>query len=1024
MLGPPAQVGLVLMEQCLDGDPVHLVLLGLDVPRTVRSRRRGHIRADHGSTTDPRPHPIGAVPGPDVLTDAGVSAREAEVLTLVGAHLTNVEIAGRLFISVRTVESHVSSLLRKLGVADRRALAGLASTLTASEPAVLPAPAIPVLPSPLTSFVGRASEQAALAQTLNGHRFVTAVGPGGVGKTRLALAVAAAVAERYADGAWYVDLVPVTDPEMVGAAVAAAFGFGEQLGRSPAETVVAKLAGAEVLLVLDNCEHLIAGVAGFVERLLSACPRVTVLATSRVRLLVPFESVFPVPGLSLDGDGAGDAVALFVERAAMAGWVSSYPSDRRRIATICAELDGVALAIELAAARLATFGLDGIEAGLGDQLELLAGGPRLDDRHRSVRSALDWSYGLLDGVEQVVLRRASVFAAPFTPDQATAVVAFEPIVAADVARALGRLADHSLLVVTGDAAGTRYRMLETIRQYGGGLIEQTSEDADVRSRHLRWCVRVAAELAVAGDTEPAFGYVVDDLRAALGWASLRPEHRADAYELAHRLAHLAYERGLASESQRRFEEAAAMAADYTHAASALRRAAAVAWARAAGNEAVSLYRAAAQAAEIAGDGRLAAVALANAAELINRSPGLMSVLPEVGEEQVLLDRARALAGDDPYVEATALMIMALDAGMDPTAHVPAERAVALAAGLGDARLESAALDQLTSIHLARGDMDAATRTVRRRIDVISPLAGEVEMAWERSDALHMGAMTHLAAGDMAGARRLAVARWELPFFRQSEHLGVLWLIATDALAGDFDEAAEMAGRFRRSWIEAGRPTTGGIGMGPAAAAMAFGIRGDEAARTEWLGIVAEMRRFVVTLVGPRTGYGELFDGLVALHHGDLPAASARLADVPDSFVRWYDGAWRQWYAAAWAEVAVLAGLPERDARIAACGGDRRREPRRRRHRAPGRRTRVRRRRSAPHRRRRPRRGRLPLPTGPNPCLRRRRRPPGGGGHPRLHRRRPDGDLTAVRLRAPAARGAPGDRDRRGRRWRPRGRSTR
>jgi predicted ATPase len=163
--------------------------------------------------------------------------------------------------------------------------------------------------------------------------------------------------------------VPVTDTAMVGAAVAGTFGFGEQLGRSPTDTVIAKLAGAEALVVLDNCEHLVDGVTDLVERMLSACPKTTVLATSRARLQVPYEMVFTVPGLSRDADGGeGDAVALFVERAAMAGWSSPYPTDRRRIAAICEELDGIALSIELAAARLATFGLDGLEAGVADRL--------------------------------------------------------------------------------------------------------------------------------------------------------------------------------------------------------------------------------------------------------------------------------------------------------------------------------------------------------------------------------------------------------------------------------------------------------------------------------------------------------------------------------------------------------------------------------------------------------------------------------------------------------------------------------
>src|SRR5215813_8073160 len=233
---------------------------------------------------------------------AGISAREAEILTLVGEHRSNAEIGAQLFISVRTVETHVSSLLRKLGVPDRRALAGL--------------------PSPLNPFIGRAQERAELRDAVRAHRQVTAVGPGGVGKTRLALAVTADLAGDFEDGVWFVDLVPVTDPAMVGSAVAAALGLGEQQGRSIDDSVLAALAERRALLVLDNCEHLTGGVAPFVERLLARCPRVSALATSWARFMVPFEWVYAVPPLSLEGhDGGGDvgssdAVLLFLDRAA------------------------------------------------------------------------------------------------------------------------------------------------------------------------------------------------------------------------------------------------------------------------------------------------------------------------------------------------------------------------------------------------------------------------------------------------------------------------------------------------------------------------------------------------------------------------------------------------------------------------------------------------------------------------------------------------------------------------------------
>ena len=526
------------------------------------------------------------------LIDAGVSEREAEVLGLVGDHLSNAQIARRLFISVRTVESHVSSLLRKLDLTDRRGLAHLAATLHAADRDAAARLASPSLPSPLTSFVGRVTERAALAEALTQHRLVTAVGPGGVGKTRLAVAVAAEVTGRYPDGAWYVDLVPVTDTAMVGAAVASTFGFGEQLGRSPTDTVIAKIAAAEALVVLDNCEHLLDGVTDLVERILSACPKTTVLATSRARLQVPYEMVFTVPGLSRDIEGGeGDAVALFVERAAMAGWSSPYTDDRRRIAAICDELDGIALAIELAAARLATFGLDGLEAGLADRLGLLAGGPRLDDRHRSVRSALDWSFGLLDEKDQVVLRWASVFAAPFTTGAAVTVIGHAPLMPGEVAGALARLADHSLLVVVAGPGGTRYRMLETIRQYGAERMAEGGEEYVVRERHLRWCLATAARLPADGETAAGFDEVADDLRAGLGWAAGQPDQRVDAHQLALRLAELSFARGLPSEAQRRYEEAATLAADPAEAAHALHLAAAVAWGRHAGNEAIRLYRA-------------------------------------------------------------------------------------------------------------------------------------------------------------------------------------------------------------------------------------------------------------------------------------------------------------------------------------------------------------------------------------------------------------------------------------------------
>ena len=235
--------------------------------------------------------------------------------------------------------------------------------------------------------------------------------------------------------------------------------------------------------------------------------------------------------------------------------------------------------------------------------------------------------------------------------------------------------------------------------------------------------------------------------------------------------------------------------------------------------------------------------------------------------------------------------------------------------MGDPRLEGSALDQLTAVQLSRSDMEAAAATVRRRLELLTPLAHDVEMAWEYSDILHMAPLVYLTAGDLATARHYARQRRELPFFREAHHLAVTWLLTTAALAGDFDEAVELASQFRRGWIEAGRPAASGIAFAPAAAAMVHGIRGDDEARRTWLDILTEMRRAVAPLAEHKTAYIQVFDGLVALHRGELDAALTRVADPPESFRRWHDGAWRQWYAAVWAETAVLAELADRRDRL-------------------------------------------------------------------------------------------------------------
>ncbi|QYC40941.1 Putative HTH-type transcriptional regulator [Nonomuraea coxensis DSM 45129] len=862
--------------------------------------------------------------------EAEISRREAEVLELVGDHLSNAEIAARLCISVRTVESHVSSLLRKLEVPDRRALARRApgpGGAASDRPAA-------VLPAPLTSFVGRARERAELAALLKEHRQVTAVGPGGVGKTRLALAVAAEAAGAYPDGVWFADLVPVTDPGMIAAAVAGALGLGEQPGRDLADSVAAALADRDALVVLDNCEHVMDGVAPFLERLLATCPRLTVLATSRARLMVPFERVYPVPPLSLAADGDSDAVALFMERAAAVGRPPD-PALRGQIAAVCARLDGMALAIELAAARCPTLGLDGITAALSHPLRMLTGGSRADERHRSVRAALDWSHALLEPAHRALLRRVSVFAAPFTAAAAAEVAGYEECLVAD---GLARLAEQSLLVVAATPDGTEYRALETIRQYAAERLAEAGERDEVHSRHLRWCLARAAWLEEARPGWRArFDQVADDLRAALTWAAGRPELREDAFGLARRLAELAFTRNLTGESQRRFEQAAALAAGPAESATMLRQAASVAGCRAAGDDMYRLRLAAAAAARRAGDAAGAAADLATAATMAFRYWATFVRVPSREEALALMAEARQTAGGDQATHAAddqatpvggepgapvggepgaraalalaeaAVVTDAFGAVQGPADNVAvpetiacAERAVELAARTGDPLAESAALDALTCAHIWAGDAFAAAARSRRRVTLLSALPPSPAVTHELIDALGMVTEAGLGAGDVPDARRWARQLDGHPSLAEVGHRAPLMV---DALAGDVEEVLAGSVRLLDAWRRAGSPARAHLGPAVAAVAMVHGLRDDHDAERAWREI---LDRLDVSAERAH-GYAAVFDGMLLLHRGQAREAAERMAPEAGEVWKWVSWIWHHWYVALRTEAVVLAG---------------------------------------------------------------------------------------------------------------------
>jgi predicted ATPase/DNA-binding CsgD family transcriptional regulator len=388
----------------------------------------------------------------------GASRREAEVLALVGARLPNAEIARKLHLSVRTVENHVSSLLRKYGVADRRALAEVAAGV--AEPSRLAE-----APPALTQFIGRDRECDVLLGALREGRLVTVHGPGGVGKTRLAAEVARSVRSLFPSGSMFIDLIPVRDGH-VAQPVAAMLGVLDSPREDLEEAIAARIGEGRLLVVLDNCEHVVDAAAVFAERLLRTCPGVRILATSRERLGVRGERIVRLAPLPL----GSDAEILFRDRASVAD--PEFAADPAAVTEICARLDGMPLAIELAAARTAAIGTGGVLAGLDDCLRLLTGGRGTDARHRSLRTVIGWSYDLLDDDERRFFRRLAVFADTFTLGAALAATSTDgPGRAADL---LGRLVDKSLVVHQGGTPA-RWRLLATVRAFAAEELRDARE---------------------------------------------------------------------------------------------------------------------------------------------------------------------------------------------------------------------------------------------------------------------------------------------------------------------------------------------------------------------------------------------------------------------------------------------------------------------------------------------------------------------------------------------------------------------
>lgn len=421
------------------------------------------------------------------------------------------------------------------------------------------------LPRQLTSFIGREEQIAEVERLVSTTPLLTLTGVGGVGKTRLALHVAADVLDRFKDGVWLVELAPLSDPSLVPQSVSTVLGVREQPERSILETISDFLQPKELLLVLDNAEHLIAACAQLADALLRACPNLRIMATSRENLGIAGETVWPVPALSFPDTeqlppveklAESEAIRLFVERAT--GVVPTFKLTDRNglaVASICQRLDGLPLAIELAAARVKVLSVEQIAERLNDRFGLLTGGGRTTlPRHQTLQAAIDWSYDLLSEKERTLLRRLSVFAGGWTLEAVQAICVGDGIEGSDILDLLTRLVDKSLVVAEEQGQEVRYHLLETVRQYAREKLVKAGENAKVQGKHRDWYLALAERMEPKrGGPEQASGLERleaehDNLRGALAWSLAQGETEA-AVRLAGALGWFWHIRGYWSEGR-------------------------------------------------------------------------------------------------------------------------------------------------------------------------------------------------------------------------------------------------------------------------------------------------------------------------------------------------------------------------------------------------------------------------------------------------------------------------------------------
>lgn len=635
------------------------------------------------------------------------------------------------------------------------------------------------VPTPLTRFVGRTREMLQVKQLLAHTRLLTLIGAGGSGKTRLALEIAHAGIKRendahaYKHGVWWVELASLYDETLVAQAVAAALEIPEQPGRAMLETLSNALKARELLLILDNCEHLIAACADLAHTLLVHSPHLQILATSREPLDIPGEKIYRVPTLTValsnwQTPSESDAVSLFVERAqAVLPTFTLTRENASYVIQLCQRLDGIPLAIELAAARVKLFSMPELARRMENRFDLLTGGNRIAlPRHQTLRAALDWSYDLLPENEQRLFRRLATFAGGWTYEAAQQVCAHEGLGSSDLVDLLARLLDKSLVLMEARGGETRYAMLDTLRAYASEKLEQSGEQEKMCARHLEY-FRALAETAQPQLKRAAQGEWLarlvaerDNFRVALQRA-IETQHTPAALDLAARLGWFWFIHSEFDEGRQWLARAASLsdAAQFPEAyAAALAQLAHHIW----------MQLGAAQARPFAE--RALAVARANG-DKPNIAHALivlglcLTVLRDFSAACGAFGESRALCQElgDEWCDAHALMGLGLEAELDgngPASLLLHTQALTIFQKLGDSFFSSVALRQIGNRYLKQGELRRAVAALREALSHAQRLDSQFEMAmllWRFGQAAQLAGKPERALTLYAAAKTMLEA---------------------------------------------------------------------------------------------------------------------------------------------------------------------------------------------------------------------------------------------------------------------------